>query len=147
MEHIPRQHALRECTGQVDPDGMRHLDRDPFIDQRFEQVAANPHRQGSECAQLADVPVEMHHECAGNRIADFGSHLMADTLAFEQRHVVLRAPFAGADMKFLFLGGGGGHHVIDEHGEIQIGVSGKIIGRHVVGLGHHLIARLDVIEI
>ena len=103
------------------------------------------------------MAVEMDDEGARRRIADFGCHLMADALALIERDIVLRAPLAGADMEFLLLRRRHRHHVIDEDAEalglgdlvdaelllhlleIDVGVAGKIVGKHEVGLGHDLV--------
>ena len=47
----------------------------------LEHVAAQPHAQGAESAELADMAVEMHDKRPRAGIAELGGHLMADAAA------------------------------------------------------------------
>jgi hypothetical protein len=127
----------------------------------FQDIAPDAHRERAEGAELADMAVEVHDERAGRRVADLAGDLMADALALEQRHVVLGAPFACADVQLFLLRRGRRDHVVDEDGvavglgdaldaelllhlpEVDVGIAGEVIGDHIVGLRHDLVASLD----
>ena len=105
------------------------------------------------------MTVEVHDEGARRRIARFGRHLMADTLALMQPHTVRLAPSTRDDMEFLFIGRGGRHHMVDKKSETirlgdpldtellfyllenQIEIARKIVTQHIVRLDLDLTAR------
>ena len=124
----------------------------------LEHVATQAHGQRAEGAELADVPVEMHGEGARRGVAHFGRHLVADALPLVELHVVDRGPLARALVQLFFGRRDRRDHVVDEDAEAlglghlgdaevvlqlledHVGVAGKVVGQHEVGLGHDLVA-------
>ena len=104
------------------------------------------------------MTIEVNGKRTRSSIAKFGRHLMPNTHAFIDGHIVFGPPVAGVLMQFFLMRRDGRHHMINEKGkslglgnlrdaeflfhllEDDIGVAWKIIRNYIVRLDLDLLS-------